>query len=99
MLKSEPNYAAVQASLGSACARPQHGEPQMRDAIPLDALRRIAQGDIVDRQLAEEWTALAHDHRHEVHRDRVQQTQLKALSGNGASRHRHAPIPRYLLRF
>ena len=64
----------------------------MGDAIPLDAHRRVAQRGIVQRQLTEVGTALAHDHGHQVDGDRVEQAELEALTGDGAGRHGHGAL-------
>jgi len=62
------------------------------DSIPLDADRRVAQRDIVQRQLTEVVTALPHDHWHQVDGDRVEQAELEALPGDGAGRHGHGAL-------
>jgi len=53
------------------------------DLFALDAHRRVTERDVVDGQLAEERTSVAHDDRHEVDRDQVEQPQLEALSSDG----------------
>lgn len=70
----------------------------MGDAIPLDTCDRVAQEGTVGRQLAEEGTAVAHDDGYQVDGHRVEQTELKALTGNAAGRHRHGALPGHLLR-
>ena len=68
------------------------GNSEVGDAVALDADRRVAQEDIVRRQLTEVGTALAHDHGHQVDGDRVEQAQLEALAGDGAGRHRYGAL-------
>jgi hypothetical protein len=54
----------------------EHWEGEMDDLIALDAGRRIAERDVLERQVAEEGASGTHDNRHQVDRNLVEQTQL-----------------------
>ena len=64
----------------------------MGDAFPSDAAAGSPSGTSSSRHLAEEGAALAHDHRHQVDGDRVEQPELEALPGDGAGRHRDGVV-------
>jgi len=56
----------------------------MGDPVALDANRRVAEQDILSRELAEEGSvALPHQHRHQVDGHLVQEPQLQTLPGDG----------------
>ena len=64
----------------------------MRHAVTLDAHRRVAQKGIIRGPLGKIRTPRAHHHRHQVDGDCVEQTELQALSGDGAGRHGYGSL-------
>jgi hypothetical protein len=64
----------VELHLACAWCIADHWEKQMQTSVSLDTLSRVAQPDILNRQLAEERPTIAHDHWHQVHSDCVEQT-------------------------
>ena len=65
-------------------------EGQMRDAVALDACRRVAEGDRLDAHGPEGGPSVAHGDRDEVDGDLVQQVELQALSGDRSGGDRDA---------
>src|SRR5881275_2084652 len=63
-----------------------HWEHEMGDVVALNADRWVAEQHVVSRELAEEGAvALAHHDRDEVHGYLVEQPQVQALPGDGAT--------------
>ena len=52
-------------------------EHQVGHPVPLDADRRIAERDILQRHLAEVRATLPHHHRHQIHCDLVKQPERR----------------------
>ncbi len=70
----------------------------MGDLVALNAACRVAQQDVPGRELAEEGpVALAHHDRHQVDGHLVEQPQLEALPGDGASGDRDDAVSGELL--
>src|SRR5215208_2992727 len=67
-------------------------ENEVRDLVALDAHSRVAEQDIVTIELAEEWSAVAHDDGYEVDSHLVEQAEFEALSSNDPARHGNVPV-------
>lgn len=59
----------------------------MGDSVPLDAHRGIAEADVVDRELTEVGSPLAHHNGNEIDGDRVKKSELQALPADGPGGH------------
>src|SRR5260370_35291771 len=71
---------------GCAWRSAHHWEHEVGDAVALNADRWVAEQHVVSRELAEEGAvALAHHDRDEVDGHLVEQTQVQALPGDGAT--------------
>ena len=71
-----------------------HREHQVGDPVTLDAERGVAERHVLQRELAEERTALPHHDRYQVDGHLVEQPEFQALPSDGSGRDRDRTVAR-----